>query len=113
MPRLTESRAQRAKLPEHGQRFEWCSEVRGFGVRLTAGGARTYVVQLTYGQKEPRITLGRVGTLAFEGPSHAPGARDLAIAALNASRHGDDPRAAINRRRDPEGVRLDTVLECL
>ena len=45
MPRLTETRAARAPLPASGQTFLWCSEVRGFGCRLTPG-ARSWVVQV-------------------------------------------------------------------
>src|SRR3954468_112579 len=90
MPRLTESRARRAKLPESGQEFIWCSEVKGFGIRLTPG-ARSYVVQCRFGEKQLRLTLGPAGTLPFEGPHHAPGALDLAMAALNAARRGEIP----------------------
>jgi hypothetical protein len=36
MSRLTESRAERGKLPtkEQRERTEWCSEVIGFGARI-------------------------------------------------------------------------------
>jgi integrase len=102
MARLTESRSVRLKLPTSGQAFEWCDEVKGFGVRLTPG-ARSYIVQGRYKGKKFRLTLGPVGTLSFEGPSHAPGARDLAIAALNAARRGDDPRGAIVKSKAANG----------
>lgn len=101
MPRLTETRAERTKLPEKGQAFEWCSEVKGFGVRLTPG-ARSYIVQGRHNGEKFRLTLGPVGTFPFEGPPHAPGARDLALAVLNASRRGEDPRTAIGRAKTPE-----------
>src|SRR5262245_6648633 len=105
MPRLTETRAARTKLPEKGQTFEWCSEVRGFGVRLTSK-ARSYIVQLRQGGREFRLTLGAVGVLPFEGPPNRPGARDLAVAAITAARRGDDPRAAIGQARAPQGLTL-------
>ena len=53
-----------------------------------------------------RLTLGRVGVLPFEGPSGAPGARDLAVAALNAARRGEDPQIAIRRAQTPEGITI-------
>jgi integrase len=106
MPRLHETRASRATLPRSGQAFIWCSEVRGFGVRLLATGVRSWVVQLRYQGKVHRITLGPVGTLPFEGPPDHPGALDLARAALNAARRGEDPRRAIGRARNPRGVTL-------
>lgn len=101
MAKLTETRALRAKLPEKGQAFEWCSEVKGFGVRLTPG-ARSYIVQGRRNGEKFRLTLGPVGTFPFEGPPHAPGARDLALATLNASRRGEDPRTAISRTKTLE-----------
>jgi hypothetical protein len=90
MSRLTETRALRATLPRTKQSFLWCSEVKGFGCRLLATGVRSWVVQLRYRGKSHRITLGKVGTLPFEGPPDHPGAVDLARAALNAARRGED-----------------------
>ena len=109
MPRLTETRAARAPLPASGQTFLWCSEVRGFGCRLTPG-ARSWIVQVRQpdGSKK-RMTLGSVGTLPVEGPASAPGARDLAIAALNAARRGEDSAATIGRKRAPTGATLNAA----
>ena len=47
-----------------------------------------------------------VGVLPFEGPPHAPGARDLALAAINAARRGEDPRTAIGRVKAPEAAEV-------
>jgi len=41
MPKLTKSVVDRAEVPAKGQAFVWCSEDRGFGVRINASGART------------------------------------------------------------------------
>jgi integrase len=105
MTRLTESRARRLKLPQTGQRFSFCDEVKGFGVRLTPG-SRSYIVQCRYNGRKLRLTLGPVGTLPFEGPPLAPGARDLALAALNATRRDEDPRIAIGRAKSAQGITL-------
>src|SRR5262245_35009775 len=101
MPRLTETRALRTSLQRDGQRLIWCSEIAGFGCRILPSGVRSWIVQLRYGDKSHRITLGRVGVLPFEGPEHAPGASDLAKVALNAARRGHDPKVAIGRARHP------------
>src|SRR5262249_28810301 len=108
--RLTEHRARRLPLPKPGvsnrvprQRFTFCSEVKGFGVRCTSGGG-AYIVQLRWNGRKIRITLGPVGMLPFEGPAHAPGARDLAIAAITAARRGEDPYLAIGQRKQPAGL---------
>ncbi|MCA3562346.1 MAG: site-specific integrase [Aestuariivirga sp.] len=108
MARLTDTRATRLRTPEKGQAFEWCSEVRGFGVRLTPG-AKSYIVQFRAGGRSQRMTLGRVGVLPFEGPPDRPGARDLAIAALNAARRGEDPSQAVGRARHGDGVTMNAV----
>jgi hypothetical protein len=78
---MTETRASRLKLPQAGQTFEFCSEVKGFGVRCTAT-TRSYIVQPRYNGQKLRLNLGTVGVTPFEGPPQAPGARDLAIPRL-------------------------------
>src|SRR5262245_29734096 len=105
MARLTETRALRAPLPpkQQRERTEWCSEVIGFGARILNSGIRSYIV-MPPGQS--RITLGRVGVLPFEGPPDAPGARDLAIIALNTARRGEDPKLAIGRAKQPKGATI-------
>jgi integrase len=108
MPRMTESRAARIKLPQDGQTFAWCSEVKGFGVRCTAT-TRSYIVQPRHNGQKLRINLGTVAVMPFEGPPNSPGARDLAITALAAARRGEDPRKAIGQRKQPEGVTLGDV----
>jgi integrase len=108
LSRLTATRASRAKLPRSGQTFLWCDEVRGFGLRLTPT-TRSWIVQLRFRGKELRITLGRVGILPCEGPPDRPGARDLAIVALNAARRGIDPREAIGQAKAPRGITLGEV----
>jgi integrase len=91
MPRLTESKAKAAALPTDGnQRFVWCSEVNGFGVRVTDGGVRSYVVQTRVNGKPVRKTLGRVDVLPWEGTEDAPGALDLAKLAISAARRGTE-----------------------
>ena len=78
MPRLTETRALRAKLPAKNDRYEMCSEVKGAAVRLTAAGSRTYGIRkkLADGTR-PFIGVGIVGVDPFEGPPATPGALDL------------------------------------
>lgn len=105
MPRLTEARAQRAAPPSSGQLFIRCSEVKGFCARITAKGARSWVVDVFRDGKLKRITLGTVGVMRFEGPPEEPGARDLAIAAIAAANRGGDMVEAIGKKkRDMRGL---------
>ena len=48
------------KLPSSGQVLVWDSEIKGFGVRLTAGGM-SYFVQGRVNGKSIRVTIGRHG----------------------------------------------------
>ena len=87
--------------------------MKGFGARYTSN-SRNYVVQPTWNGIRPRLTIGPVGVFPFEGPPNAPGARDIAIAAIAAARRGDDPRHIVEagRRREgkkPEGVTLNEL----
>lgn len=85
MPKLTKSVVDRAPLPQDGQSFIWCSELRGFGVRLNASGARTYIVQGRINGKERRVSIGRHGVFTVDQ------ARDQAQEVLRGMRLGVDP----------------------
>jgi hypothetical protein len=68
-----------------------------------------YTGRPRYNGRKLRIKLGPVGTLPFVGPADAPGARDLAIAAITAARRGENPSIAIGVRKQPEGLTLAQV----
>lgn len=66
--------------------FCWDSEVRGFGVRIRAGGKRTFVLQYRAGgTRSRRMTLGVVGSMTVEE------ARKLAKEAAVAVQRKEDP----------------------
>jgi len=46
--------------PQQGQVLYWCSELRGFGVRVGARD-KTFIVQRRVNGKDRRVTLGRYG----------------------------------------------------
>lgn len=92
MPRLTNLRVDRAKLPPSGQAFVWCSQDRGFGVRLNASGTRTFVVQGRVEGRERRISIGRCGVFTVDQ------ARDRAREILRDMRMGIDPVGEKHRR---------------
>lgn len=82
----------------------WDSELKGFGVRANAGGAKTYLVQ--YRNQEGRtrkLALGRHGPLTPEQ------ARRLAREKLGAVAKGDDP--AEERRAMREGLTVAEVCD--
>lgn len=75
----------------------WDSELKGFGLKVSPQGVKTYFVWYRAGEgraaQRREFTIGRHGALT---PDEA---RDEAINALAAVRKGDDPQAARERER--------------
>jgi integrase len=58
-PRLCDSDARKIEPPTSGNRIYYDSEVKGFGVRVTAAGARSFVLNYrTKAGRERRYTIG-------------------------------------------------------
>jgi integrase len=45
--------------PEQGNRIVWDSEIKGFGVRLTASGVKSYILDYRVHGRQRRYTIGR------------------------------------------------------
>ena len=58
--RLTEKRALALPLPAAGYVLHWCPLTKGFGVRVTAAGARAWISERRVNGKTVRRTLGKV-----------------------------------------------------
>jgi integrase len=74
--------------------IEWDDELSGFGLRIRAGGKRSWIVQYRLGQKQRRFTLGTVEAL------DADKARKNAKTALAQVQLGADPQAAKMQRNE-------------
>ncbi len=59
--KLTDISVRALKAPERGQRIYRDDTLRGFGIRVSQGGAKTYV--LMHGKRRTLTTLGRVGDM--------------------------------------------------
>lgn len=78
----------------------WCDRLPGFGVRVTKGGHRSFVMRYrTASGTERLLTIGRVAEL------HPDEARDLAVERFKEIRHGADPKADRDKRRDAPTVK--------
>lgn len=62
------------------------NELSGFGIRLTAGGKKSYILEIRKGSKATRITIGNCDTLSLAD------ARERARAIRYAADRGNDPR---------------------
>ncbi len=84
--------------------FFWDDTLKGFGVKLNAGGARQYVAQYrTQDGRSRRITLGRVDTLSLDE------ARRKARTDLAKAQTGSDPQAEKAEARRQAGITLGSV----
>ncbi len=93
--RLTKSAVEKLSPPASGQAFFRDDDLKGFGVRVTAAGTKSYIVETLVGRKVRRITLGRANVLSTEI------ARKRAQEMLGSIAGGRDPveEKAIKRAR--------------
>jgi len=98
------------KLPPVGddgkcrQKFYRDSLTLGFGVRVTSGGAISFIVEKRINGKVRRKTLGRYGTITLEQ------ARDLAIQFIGQIAGGKDPIAE-KKARDIKSITLEEAFD--
>ncbi len=86
--RLTKQSVARLTIPQgKSEALIFDDALSGFGIRLRAGGRRTWVVQYRTGQKQRRVTLGTVEAL------DADAARKEAKSVLARAQLGSDPQA--------------------
>jgi len=91
--RLTDTIVKGLPAPTVGNRIKRDTEVRGFGIRVTAGGARAFVLNYRFEGRERRITIGSYpdwSTIA---------ARERAKELRRAVDSGEDPLARREERR--------------
>jgi integrase len=67
------------------------SSLKGFKIRITANGEKTYYAQKKMGTTFCRYKIGGVSELDLEGSKDEPGARQLAMEALLLIGQGKDP----------------------
>jgi integrase len=104
--KLTRTNVARLSLPAgKSESIVFDDEVPGFGIRLRAGGKRTWIAQYRLGAKQRRLTLGTVGTID-EGE-----ARRRAKTALSKVQLGHDPQMEKLDRRTQAATTLSSVAE--
>ena len=85
--KLTKRVVDRLVPPRSGQAFIRDTELKGFGLRITAGGAKTFIVEKRIRGKVRRLKVGRYGELTVEA------ARKRAQGLLGEIATGNDPVA--------------------
>jgi len=102
--KINASTVKKVKPPETGYDLHWDSDLKGFGLRVTAAGAKAYIAQAKVNGKARRVTLGRHGTIT---PDQA---RKLARVELGDMSRGTDPSVE-KARQKAESVTLADVVQ--
>jgi integrase len=95
---LVKSLTARPQWPQSCNRIVWDDDVTGFGVRVTAAGAISFVLRYVFQGQEHRITVGKYPDLT---PSAA---REMAISMRGTIIEGKDPLAARIQNREAPTV---------
>lgn len=102
--KLTKTAVERAPRPS----LTWDGELRGFGLRVTAAGARSFIVQYRLGisRKQRRMVIGSYPTLTVDQ------ARSMARISLAEVEKGNDPAGDRQTERAAKtfGDRVDHYL---
>ncbi|HEV7909731.1 MAG TPA: integrase arm-type DNA-binding domain-containing protein [Methylocella sp.] len=103
--KLTLNRIAGLKCPE-GKRdmLVFDDEQRGLGVRVTAGGGKTYLAQYSFQRQKRRIPLGSCGAVSLAK------ARDAVRAIMGDVAKGIDPAAERNKAKAHEALTLAALL---
>jgi len=97
--KLTKAVVANLPTPEQAQAFVWDSVLKGFGVRVSHTGAKSYVAQFKVrGGKERRMVVGRCDRVALDK------ARTEASKLISAADLGGDPAT---ERREAKNVSED------
>lgn len=91
--KLTKGAVERIVPPETGQRLIWDTELRGFGLRVSPGGARAYIMQRKVNGRDRRVTIGRAEDMSTEN------ARKAALRLAAQFAEGKDPVAEKRRQK--------------
>jgi integrase len=103
--RLSDLQIRNLRPPENGQIEVWDDRLPGFGIRVSHGGAKAFVLVYRFQGRSRRMTLGRYGILSLTD------ARRLAHETLRAVALGEDPAAVkIRTRRVPDIERFDAFV---
>jgi integrase len=62
--RLSDLSVRALPVPQHGQKMHWDDTLKGFGVRVSQGGTRTFV--LMHGRARTLTTIGKVGVISLK-----------------------------------------------
>lgn len=104
--RLTDSTAAKLPVPATGYTITWCGVTPGFGVRVTAAGARAWVAERRIDGKTVRRTLGKA---AGRAAISADAARRMKVDVSSELQQGRDRLAVQREQRKTERAEALTL----
>jgi integrase len=108
MAKLTETLAKRIKTPSSGNTISYDSEISGFGLRVTANGAKSFILNYRFNGQERRYTIGPFPEFSVQV------AREKAFELRQSISNGVDPftlRQTKQREATESEARLRTLRE--
>src|SRR5690349_10431301 len=104
--KLTKATVNRLQIPEGKiEAIVFDDGLPGFGLRIRAGGKRTWIAQYRLGSKQRRVTIGTVETVDPED------ARRLARSTLSKVHLGTDPQLEKAVERAQAAVTLGSIVD--
>lgn len=97
---LTDVAIKNARPPKRGQTELWDAHIRGFGVRISHAGTKSFVLVYRFNGRPRRLTLGRYPVVKLAA------ARGLAYDALRSISKGTDP--GVEKLRERQTANVDT-----
>ncbi|MEM9426089.1 MAG: Arm DNA-binding domain-containing protein, partial [Pseudomonadota bacterium] len=91
--KLTRTAVDRIEPAPGKQKLVWDTEIRGFGIRISPGGAKAYIMQRRVNGTERRVTIGRADVISAEA------ARKKALSLAAQFLDGKDPVVEKRRQR--------------
>jgi integrase len=107
---MTNKSAQALPLPAKGYMIHWCPKTPGFGVRVTAAGARAWISERRVDGKTVRRTLGKVSGRSL---ITAAAARALRVDVSSELQRGIDRVEVERTRRKADKVDAITLNDAL
>ncbi|WP_133468974.1 tyrosine-type recombinase/integrase [Paraglaciecola marina] len=102
--KINKSFVDKITLPETGQAIYRDNELKGFGLRVTAGGAKAFILEKRINRKVKRITLGKYPEITAEK------ARKIALEYLGEIATGINPIAK-RKQQEAQGMTLYDVFQ--
>jgi integrase len=109
-PALTNRSAQALPPPAAGYKIHWCPRTPGFGVRVTAAGARAWIAERRVDGKTVRRTLGKVSGRSL---ITAATARAMQVDVSSELQQGKDRLEVTREKRKVEKVEAVTFADAL